>query len=91
MTSYIIISKVGEKDPEGWVYARHASASLHPQKELLDFFRRRRWVRMLSCREEGRQPVFYTAKHKAKTKKGKKVKPETNCIIIDTFTVYTVK
>ncbi len=40
------------------MYARHANASYHTNKQKLDFFRRRKWRRPLKCVVQGHPAIF---------------------------------
>ena len=53
------------------MYARHPSSSYHSRKGTLDFFRRRRWHRSLTCEEIGRPAVFYILRKRDKRKRDK--------------------
>ena len=59
--------KVPLKD-EGWQYACHANSSFHTGKQMLDFFRRRKWYRSLRCVEVGHPAVFYILRKRDKKK-----------------------
>ena len=61
-----------EKKPElqgdGWMYARHANASYHANKQKLDFFRRRKWRRPLKCVIQGHPAVFRLIRDRDRSK-----------------------
>ena len=55
----------------GWQYARHANSSFHTEKQMLDFFKRRKWYRSLRCMEVEHPAVFYISRKRDKKKKDK--------------------
>jgi hypothetical protein len=63
---------------EGWSYARNPRSSYHKEKHKLDFFRRRKWIRLLTCEEIGRPAVFYIVRKRDKKKRAAKMRALTD-------------